>query len=266
MWGREINPSIDFSNEELSVIESSISCKLSEAPEKIKKELFNRLIVYSGQKTESMEDLKELYLITMGMLEVTHGDFTLEEIEKAFVMAKKGSLQMKLFRELSYAQLCDVLIEYDRYKKETLGKYIKNQTLFLSNKKVFTRQEEIAAIIDFLIDAWDLSKRNLLSEINGSLLYEQLIRIGLINFSDEEKKEILEESLEITKNRLENRKLTVGKADRAGIDRVLKDLETKYTPELIIVCKKVGLRRFLQDCQLNDVTLENLKIKINETY
>lgn len=228
--------------------------------------MFNRLIVYSGQKTESIEDLEELYLVTMGVLETTHGEYTLEEIEKAFVMAKKGNLQMKLFRELTYPQLCDVLIEYDRYKKETLGKYIKNQTLFLSNTKRFTRQEEIIAINGFLTDAWELSKQNLLFEISGPLLYDQLFRIGLINFSDEEKKEILEDSLVITKNRLENQKITGGKSDRVYIDRVLKDLETKYTPELIIVCKKVGLRRFLQDCELNEITLENLKTKINETY
>ena len=175
-------------------------------------QLFTDLTNLSGQKFSSEEDVNICYMNFIPLFKNSFGKYTLEEIRLAYQYAREGKFtnekgeQFKLYRELNYASACDVMLEYEEFKKDKLGSFIQNQTLFLAenpNEPV----NQIDAIGEFLSESWKITNRNEIDTLRGAFLYDYFKDLGLINLSKEEKTEIWKLALEMVKAEKEAEKL-----------------------------------------------------------
>lgn len=100
----------------------------------------------------------------------------------------------------------------------------------------------------------------------GNVMYEFLFRLGIINFSKDEKNEILSESrvqlkLELTERNEQLNKLgkTYHKIDlKKAFDEIELESNKDYETQVIMLAKKNALKKFIQACAEKSVDLENL--------
>lgn len=173
---------------------SDNNVSLKDASHKQLAELNAILLVYTGQKFETQEDATENYIAYMPFLKRSYGNYKVEEIKLAFQLAREGKLlnedgkTFKLFRELNYASACDVMIAYENYKKDKIGLFVRNQSLYVPEENLQLPQiNEKLGMVDILKHTWELFNEDKYNAVTGAFLYDYLKSINLIDLSDSEK-------------------------------------------------------------------------------
>lgn len=240
--------------------------KLSVANDRELMQLFTELINYSGQKFSSEDEANICYVNFIPLFKNSFGKYSLNEIKLAYQYAREGKFtnergeQFRLFRELNYASACDVMIEYEEFKKKELGEFVKNQKLF-EQVKPETKEEEKNRIErdglrQFLRESWELCEQGKLNESTGVFLYDNLRMRGLITLSTEEKRDIQENALQMVHTWAEMEKAAAqDKVSYKVFDRILESLSGQ-TDEVVLASKKIALQ-----CQIQNWIMEGLSIE-----
>lgn len=204
--------------------------------------LFNDLIILSGMKTESRDEVIELCEITYKFMLKSHPNTTIEEIREAYTVGKQGKLETKIFRELNYASICDVLLDYEEYKKEQIGAYIQNQTLFKKEEpEPISENDARKALYEFFKESWRIASIGDIDRLRGVTVYDYLKDLGIISLTDEEKKEIQETAVETYKNDKECEKAESSDTMKIrSINHLLKNVHP-WDAEVISYSKRIAL-------------------------
>jgi hypothetical protein len=133
--GKKVNPQIALSPSanDLLLATSDKRQRLKSATDAQLQELDNILLSITGAQFDSKDAVIMNYLKYIPLLVDVFGQYTIDEIIIAYKLAKSGKLsnhkneQLFLYRELNFASASDVLLAFDEYKKQELGKYIQNQ-------------------------------------------------------------------------------------------------------------------------------------------
>jgi hypothetical protein len=227
-------------------------------------QLFTDLTNLSGQKFSSEEDVNICYMNFIPLFKNSFGKYTLEEIRLAYQYAREGKFsnekgeQFKMYRELNYASACDVMLEYEEFKKNKLGPFVQNQTLFLAESS-----KESVSIIDaieeFLIESWAITSRNEVDKVRGSFLYDYFKDLGLINLSKEEKTEIWELALEMVKSEKEIEKSNTADYNLyKQLESALKKISENST-DVVIYSKRIAFGYQIRNWQMEGLVIENIK-------
>ena len=181
-----------------------------------------------------------------------------EEIHLAFELAVKGKLNLEVYRILDYKAFCDVMLAYEEYKKENIGQLVQMQMLSPKRpEKTYTENDTKNGIVEFLKESWELTTKGKINELTGVILYDYLKQFGLINFSREEKFNILHEAKEYTIKTLEEKKQESNFYEMRDITRILKNL-ADTDDEVIINCKRFGLKRQINYWIKSGVSIESV--------
>lgn len=212
------------------------------------------------------------YLKYIPLLVDVFGQYTIDEIIIAYKLAKSGKLsnhkneQLFLYRELNFASASDVLLAFDEYKKQELGKYIQNQKLFEEEEKMIDDQEKYnivqQGLRNLLADAWAISQNNKLSETTGVFLYDSLKSIGLINLTRLEKTSIQAEAEKTIKDVIILEcYAALDKTTYNHFNNLLISLSGE-SPEVLIMSKKIALKNQIQKWIREGFTLNDIQSKI----
>lgn len=225
--------------------------------------LFNDLIILSGMKTESRDEVIELCEITYKFMLKSHPNTTIEEIREAYTVGKQGKLETKIFRELNYAAICDVLLEYEEYKKEQIGTFVQNQTLFKKEEpKQLSENDARAGLYEFFKESWRIASIGDIDRITGVVVYDYLKDLGLISLTDEEKKEIQETAVETIKNEKEREKQESDDIMKIrSINHFLKNVHL-WDSEVISQSKKLALSHQIRNWILEGKNIEEFEKEI----
>lgn len=234
-------------------------------------ELDNILLAITGAQFDSNEAVIMNYVKYMTLLKDVFGQYTIDEIIIAYKLAKAGKLcnhkneQFILYRELNFASASDVLLAFDEYKKQQLGKFIQNQQLFEEEEKMIDEQEkqniERDGLRNILADSWTLSQQNKLSDV-GFFLYDNLKSRSLIDLSNAEKTSIQKEAFKRVKY--------FAKLERyAALDKITYNRYNNFinslsaeVEEVVIMSKKIALRTQIQKWIKEGFSLQDIQSKI----
>lgn len=219
-------------------------------------ELDNILLSITGAQFDSDDAVIMNYVKYISLLKDVFGEYTIDEIIIAYKLAKSGKLsnhkneQFILYRELNFASASDVLLAFDEYKKQQLGKFIQNQQLFEEEEKMIDDQEKYNIVQhglrQLLADAWELSQKNKLSETTGVFLYDSLKSIGLLDLTRLEKSSIQEEALKTIKDVAElERYAALDKTSYNHFNNFISSLSPECL-EVVIMSKKIALKTQIQ--------------------
>lgn len=207
---------------------------LKDAAHKQLAELNAILLVYTGQKFETQEDATENYVAYMPFFKRSYGNYKTEEVKLAFQLAREGKLlneegkTFKLYRELNYASACDVMIAYENYKKDRIGTFVRNQSLYVPEENLQLPQiNEKLGMIDILKHTWELFNADKYNVVTGAFLYDYLKGINLIDLSDSEKINVQEAAGIEYQNILKQSKESLRGLQKKSIGEEI-DLLSKY--------------------------------------
>jgi len=244
--------------------------KLAQASDNQLLELHSILSVYAGQKYVSSEDAELNYISFIPYFIKSFGNYNIAEVKLAYELAREGKLldekdaTFKLFRELNYASACDVMLSYEDYKKDKLGSFIQNQTLFLAESPK-EKISVIDAVIEFFTESWAITNRNEVDKVRGPFLYDYFKDLGLINLSKEEKTEIWELALEMVKAEKEAEKaITADYNLYKQLESALKKISENST-EVVICSKRIAFGYQIRNWQMEGLDIEDIKKQIYET-
>ena len=235
-------------------------------------ELDNILLAITGAQFDSNEAVIMNYVKYMTLLKDVFGQYTIDEIIIAYKLAKAGKLsnhkneQFILYRELNFASASDVLLAFDEYKKQQLGKFIQNQKLFEKEEKMIDEQEKYNIVQNglrqLLADAWALSQNNKLSQTTGVFLYDSLKSIGLLDLTRLEKTSIQKEALKIVKDMAElERYAALDKTSYNHFKNFINSLSGE-DEEVVIMSKKIALKTQIQKWIREGLTLNDIQSQI----
>ena len=103
----------------------------------------------------------------------------------------------------------------------------------------------------------------------GNVMYEFLLRLGIINFSKDEKNEFLKQSRVQLRIELSDRNEQLTKLGKTfhkiDLKKAFQEIEYEsnkdYETQIIMLAKKNALKKFIETCADTEIDLENL---INE--
>lgn len=204
--------------------------------------LFNELIVLSGAKFQNLDEAKGVREICYKYLLDSHPFVTLEEIKEAYVVRNQGKYAKEIYKELSYVSICDVLLDYEEYKKEQIGAYIQNQTLFKKEEpEPLSENDARKALYEFFKESWRIASIGDIDRLRGVTVYDYLKDLGIISLTDEEKKEIQETAVETYKNDKEREKAESSDTMKIrSINHLLKNVHP-WDSEVISYSKRIAL-------------------------
>ena len=233
--------------------------------------LDNVLLSITGQQFRTNEEVIMNYMKYMPLLVECYGNYTIKEIELAFKLARKGDLmnekneRLKLYRELNFASACDVLLAYEEYKKDKLGSFIQNQTLYLQPTNETPKIDaQIKAVIEFLTVSWEITSKNEFDTLRGAFLYDYFKDLGLVDLSDEEKEEIWNLAFEIIENqKKEEMSLTTDYSLFKQLEKELSKISKKDS-EVVIMSKRIAFGYQIRNWQMQDYTIDNIQKMVEE--
>jgi len=227
--------------------------------------LDNFLLTITGQQFENEEQVSFNYSKYMPLLIDVFGEVTIDEVMLAYKLAKSGKLtnhkeeRFILYRELNFASASDVLLAFEEYKKEQIGHFVQNQTLFEdeSNRQV-SENDTKNAIIEFLRESWSYAEQNKLDDLRGALIYDYLKENNLIELSNEEKQEIQELAIELVKNKkLTEQQESVDLMFIRSITHFLDRINGK-TDEVVVYSKKIALSHQIRNWIIEEKTITDI--------
>lgn len=184
----------------------------------------------------------------MPLLVDVFGQYTIDEVIMAYKLAKAGKLsnhkseQFVLYRELNFASASEVILAFEEYKKEHLGTFIQNQTLFKKEEpETLSENDARKALYEFFKESWVIASYGDIDRLRGVTVYDYLKDLGIISLSDEEKKEIQETAVEVFKNDKEREKAESSDMMKIrSINHLLKNVNP-WDSEVISYSKRIAL-------------------------
>jgi hypothetical protein len=242
--------------------------RLKDANHKELSYLNANLLVYTGQKFDTQEDATENYMAFMKFFIQSFGNHTIEEVKLAFKLAKEGKLNddkgnvFKLYRELNYASACDVILAYEEYKKEQIGEFVKNQTLFLGEEQKQLENSPKLGLCELLEESWRFATIGSFDTLRGVVVYDFLNDLGLINLTREEKIEIQETAMSVFKvDKLKEKEKSTDMMEIRSINHLISNLTSK-DPSVIRYCKQIALSHQIKSWIIEGKTFEQVKQEI----
>lgn len=227
--------------------------------------LFNELVVLSGAKFTSSEEVANVRDLCHKYLLDTHPFVTLEEIKEAYIVRNQGKYGKEIYKELSYVSICDVLLDYEEYKKEQIGAYVQNQTLFKKEEpEPLSENDARKALYEFFKESWTIASYGDIDRLRGVVVYDYLKALGLISLTDEEKKEIQEIAVETIKNEKEREKQESNDIMKIrSINHFLKNIHS-WDSEVICQSKRLALSHQIRNWILESKTVEEFERVISK--
>jgi hypothetical protein len=232
-------------------------------------QLFTDLVNLSGQKFVSEEDANITYTSFIPLFRSSFGRYSVDEIRLAYQYAREGRFtkesgeQFRLYRELNYSSACDVMLEYEEYKKKEIGEFVQNQKLFEQPTQETPEEQkkriERDGLRQFLRESWELCENSKLNETTGILLYDSLKQRGLIDLSKEEKIDIQETAKRLVQEQAEyERKESLDTTMCRYWDKLIKTLSGE-TNEVVLMSKKIALQYQIQNWIMEGNTVEQIE-------
>ena len=186
---------------------------------------------------------------------------SLSEIDNAFNFATAGKLSVspEHYQSYSVIYISKIINSYVEYK----GQYIINYQKELEKSKVKepTEEERYMLLIDSILESYDGYKEEPYYNDFGYVSYDFLKGVGVIDFNNETKAEILEEAKEKAIENLNNR-LGSDKTQeenntiKSTISFIKSDITGK-DKEVVNCCKNIGLNYYYDYILKNNISLED---------
>jgi len=187
--------------------------------------------------------------------------YSLSDIDNAFNLATAGKLSVDAEHYQSYSviYISKIINAYGDYK----GKYILEyqDRLEKSQKKEPTEEERMMLLIESILESYETYKKEPYYNDFGYVSYDFLKGIGVIDFNNDTKAEILEKAREKAVENLNNR-LNKDKTQeqiteiRNTINSIKLD-KTGKDSEVINCCKNIGLTYYYDYILENNISLED---------
>ena len=187
--------------------------------------------------------------------------YSLTEIDNAFNFATAGKLSVDAEHYQSYSviYISKIINSYGDYKGSYILSYQKE--LEKSQTKDPTEEERLILLIDSILESYEGYKTEPYYNDFGYVSYDFLKGIGVIDFNNETKAEILEEAREKAVENLTNRINKDKTPDeihhiRTTINSIQSD-KTGKDDEVINCCKNIGLTYYYDYILKNNISLED---------
>lgn len=181
---------------------------------------------------------------------------SLLEIDNAFNLATAGKLSVDAehYQSFSVIYISKILNSYKEYK----GGYVLEYQKLLEEQSVkpLTEEDKFEKMIENILENYDgYAKKPYFNEF-GYVVYDFLAKIGVLNFSNEMKAEILENSKKLVLENMTEKKKShsPGTAEHLQISAIMQRIKSDKKggdSTVVLMCKNVGL------CQYYDFILEN---------
>lgn len=182
--------------------------------------------------------------------------FSLMEIDNAFNLATAGKLNINAehYQSFSVIYISKILNAYKDYK----GGYVLEYQKLLEEQSVkpLTDEDRFEKMIENVLENFKgYAKKPYFNEF-GYVVYDFLAKLNVINFTNEMKAKILEDSKKLVlENMSENKKShSPGTSEHLQISGIMQRIKTDKKggdSTVVLMCKNVGL------CQYYDFILEN---------
>lgn len=186
---------------------------------------------------------------------------SLAEIDNAFNFATAGKLSVDAEHYQSYSviYISKIINAYIEYKGKHIISY--QQELEKSQVKEPTEEERFMLLIESILESFETYKKEPYYNDFGYVSYDFLKGIGVINFSNEVKGEILEKAREKAVENLTNR-LNRDKPQEEinTIKNTINSIKLDKTgkdDEVINCCKNIGLTYYYDYILKNNISLED---------
>lgn len=235
------------------------SLKIKDFTDVETKELYTWLLNLSKLIGVTEAPDSEIIIMLIKHLQEHHKDFSLQEMEKAFGLAtaEKLDMEFKHYNRITPQLVSTVLNQYKKYRSKEIIAYEyelkREKERQEAQNNIPTPQEVIAERTKSCLQDFKKYKEQLKlaapkrKEITdwGSLNYEFLVDIGLINLSTPEKNKIYEiarkQLILETKNNL-----PLGKISK-GLKELMTEIESGESNELIKKSKQIALNQFFDN-------------------
>jgi len=161
--------------------------------------LMNYLTALLNLKTstdDEFEDFQVQMVVAMDFIKSKFGQLTVEEIKEAFKMyvAREFS-NIKVFRILDSVSIGEVLNAYIQFRNQSLAPYETKKQNLLNSSYSISESEKQQIRNEFLKTIFDeISAREFSAD--AFHLYEDLLKSGKINPTDNEKKKLYQQELQ----------------------------------------------------------------------
>jgi hypothetical protein len=182
--------------------------------------------------------------------------FSLMEISNAFNLATSGKLSVNAehYQSFSVIYISKILNAYKEYK----GGYVLDYQRLLEEQKVkpLTDEDKFEKMIENILENYDgYAKKPYFNEF-GYVIYDFLANLGVINFTNEMKSEILENSKKLVLENMTEKKKShsPGTSEHLQISGIMQRIKSDKKggdSTVVLMCKNVGL------CQYYDFILKN---------
>jgi len=202
-----------------------------------------------------LPDIKEMELFVI-YISRHFNRFSLMEIDNAFNLATAGKLNINAehYQSFSVIYISKILNAYKDYK----GGYVLEYQKLLEEQSVkpLTDEDRFEKMIENVLENFKgYAKKPYFNEF-GYVVYDFLAKLNVINFTNEMKAKILEDSKKLVlENMSENKKShSPGTSEHLQISGIMQRIKTDKKggdSTVVLMCKNVGL------CQYYDFILEN---------
>ena len=199
--------SLKLSKETKTIVNAMFQEKLKDLPENGWQKVYTILLKWCKflgiKEVPDREDMKMILFF----MKKEFGDLTLDEVVNAFNLgvARKLDIDPNHYQNFSPLYVGGILNAYKEYKKSHVGEYLEksraHEEKILSERNKPTEEELNQSRLDSLLSIWDDFKNGEEEEVSWQayVYYDILVDANLVDFSSEEKKEILLQAKKLCK-------------------------------------------------------------------
>ena len=185
--------------------------------------------------------------------------YSLSEIDNAFNFATAGKLAVDAEHYQSYSviYISRIINAYGDYKGEYILAY--RAELEKEETREPTEDERLVLLVDSIIESYENYKEDPYYNHFGYVSYDFLKRVGVIDFDNDTKAEILKEAREKAVENLTNRVGQDGKHEPKDLREMIANIQNDPTgkeEEVIKCCKNIGLMYYYDYILKNNISLE----------
>ena len=216
--------------------------------------LANELTAITCTKFVDGEEAIEVCGAAFDRMVRIHPKATLIEVHQAYSLAASGTIEFKLFREISFAQMSEVYKLYVDYGKNKLSEFFKNQISLTETpptRQDTSEQQKARLIKSELTEALKIAKNGGFYDKYGiyQVLYDHLREIGKINLSEEERESWWYKGREYYISEVNNRTESNDPKGRRKINKIIEEVSESDIGKdgrIINRCKLLILNDYLK--------------------
>ena len=191
---------------------------------------------------------------------------SLLEVDNAFNLATSGILKVNAehYQSFSVIYISKIINAYKDYKGKFILEYQELQEK-LDNKEEPTEDERNELMLNAILDGFDRYKTEKYYNDFGYIAYDWLDKLHIIQLDKETKNQILKQARVKCENDIKERGLKESDIqEKQKISNLLREVinnDSGSHPELVKVCKNIGLVKFYDIILENNLSLNDLIIK-----